>query len=258
MVLRALAIQSEEELRARLEAGARLAKDKWGFKVWDPKTNRWERVSAGLRDVAAALYAEQRRGGGGRRAEGAEGAGVEEDYSYIVGLIRQKIDSRAPILQKWVNDIAWWQHLINDTSARLLPDLLSMLSPDEVDLEHPERTVAAIVRHYAELKSRAREAEAALKRYEAALRIYMDKVRKLEGELRGCVEASNQLGDLYDALAEGCKNTLYYLAYQLPAYLPEDVRLTYRVLLSKVQRIWEQAMKKVPGQGEGVGQAAKA
>jgi hypothetical protein len=185
MVLRAMAIQSEEELRARLEAGARLAKDRWGFKVWDPKTNRWERVSAGLRDVAAALYAQQRRGGGGRRVEGAEGAGVEEDYSYIVGLIRQKIDSRAPILQKWVNDIAWWQHLINDTSARLLPDLLSMLGPDEVDLEHPERTVAAIVRHYAELKSRAREAEAALKRYEAALRIYMDRARKLEGELRG-------------------------------------------------------------------------
>jgi len=114
------------------------------------------------------------------------------------------------------------------------------------------------VRHYAELKSRAREAEAALKRYEAALRIYMDKVRKLEGELRGYQEAYNQIKELYDALADGCKNTLYYLAYQLPAYLPEDVRLTYRVLLSKVGRIWEQAVKKVPGQGEGVGQAAKA
>jgi len=253
-----LAIQSEEELRARLEAGARLAKDRWGFKVWDPKTNRWERVSAGLRDVAAALYAEQRRGGGGRRAEGAEGAGVEEDYSYIVGLIRQKIDSRAPILQKWVNDIAWWQHLINDTSARLLPDLLSMLGPGEVDLEDPERTVEAIVRHYAELKSRARDAEAALKRYEAALRVYMDRVKKLEEELRERVEAYNQIKNLYDALAEPCRGTLYYLAYQLPAYLPEDVRLTYRALFSKVGRIWEQAMKKTPGQGEDGGQTAKA
>jgi hypothetical protein len=90
------------------------------------------------------------------------------------------------------------------------------------------------------------------------VRIYMDKVRKLEGELRGYQEAYNQIKELYDALADGCKNTLYYLAYQLPAYLPEDVRLTYRVLLSKVQQIWEQAVKKVPGQGEGVGQAAKA
>jgi hypothetical protein len=61
MVLRAMAVQSEEELRARLEAGARLSRDKWGFKVWDPKTNRWERVSVSLRDVAARLYAERRR-----------------------------------------------------------------------------------------------------------------------------------------------------------------------------------------------------
>jgi len=54
-------VQSEEELRARLEAGARLARDRWGFKVWDPKTNRWERVSVRLNEVAAGLYAQQRR-----------------------------------------------------------------------------------------------------------------------------------------------------------------------------------------------------
>jgi len=62
-----MAIQSEEELRARLEAGARLARDKWGFKVWDPKTNRWERVSVKLNEVAAGLYAQQRRGRASRR-----------------------------------------------------------------------------------------------------------------------------------------------------------------------------------------------
>jgi hypothetical protein len=54
-------VQSEEELRARLEAGARLSRDKRGFKLYDPKTNRWERVSVSLRDVAARLYAERRR-----------------------------------------------------------------------------------------------------------------------------------------------------------------------------------------------------
>jgi len=54
-------VQSVEELRARLEAGARLARDRWGFKVWDPRTNRWERVSVKLNEVAAGLYAQQRR-----------------------------------------------------------------------------------------------------------------------------------------------------------------------------------------------------
>jgi hypothetical protein len=80
MVLRALAIQSEEELRARLEAGARIARDKWGFKVWDPRTNTWERVSTKLNEVAAGLYAQQRA----KRAKEAEGAeGRERAYQGI-------------------------------------------------------------------------------------------------------------------------------------------------------------------------------
>jgi hypothetical protein len=54
-------VQGEEELRARLEAGARLARDRWGFKLYDPKTNRWERVSVKLNEVAAGLYVQQRR-----------------------------------------------------------------------------------------------------------------------------------------------------------------------------------------------------
>ena len=59
--MRDTVVQSEEELRARLEAGARLSRDKRGFKLYDPKARRWERVSASLRDVAARLYAERRR-----------------------------------------------------------------------------------------------------------------------------------------------------------------------------------------------------
>jgi hypothetical protein len=145
-VLRALAVQSEEELRARLEAGARLARDRWGFKVWDPKTNRWERVSVRLNEVAAGLYAQQRRGRA-KEAEGAEGEGkgISGDYAYIMGLIRQKIDSRAPILQKWAEDILWWQHLLSDTTTKILPDLLARLRVEEIDLENPEKTAEALV-----------------------------------------------------------------------------------------------------------------
>jgi len=54
-------VLSEEELRARLEAGARLSRDKKGFKLYYPKVRRWERVSVSLRDVAARLYAEQKQ-----------------------------------------------------------------------------------------------------------------------------------------------------------------------------------------------------
>ena len=59
--MRDTVVQSEEELRARLEAGARLTRDKRGFKLYDSKARRWERVSVSLRDVAARLYAERRR-----------------------------------------------------------------------------------------------------------------------------------------------------------------------------------------------------
>jgi hypothetical protein len=70
-------VQSEEELRARLEAGARLSRDKRGFKLYDPKTNRWERVSVRLRDVAARLYAERRRRKALELLEGRREAAME-------------------------------------------------------------------------------------------------------------------------------------------------------------------------------------
>jgi hypothetical protein len=44
-------------------------------------------------------------------------------------------------------------------------------------------------------------------------------------------------------LTEGINRTLYYIAYQLSVYLPEDVRPTYRVLLSKIPSFWERAEK---------------
>ena len=59
--MRDTVVQTEEELRARLQAGARLSRDKRGFKLYYPKIRRWERVSVKLNEVAARLYAERRR-----------------------------------------------------------------------------------------------------------------------------------------------------------------------------------------------------
>jgi len=246
-----MVIKDEEELRRRIEEGWWISRDSAGVKLKDPRTGRSERVAKELEPLAIALH-EGRRSADGQGPQ--EGPATEEDVRQIVGLMRQRVDSRAPILQKWVNDIAWWQHVTNDTSAKLLPDLLSMLSPGEIDLEDPEKTVDAIVRRYKELRSKAQEAEAVAKRCDAALRAYMDRARKLEGELREYQEAYNQLGDLYDALVESTRKTLYYITEQVPLYLPEDARLTYRVLLSKVSSFWEQVAKKALGQGEGGGQ----
>jgi hypothetical protein len=239
MALRAMAVQSEQELRARLEAGARLAKDKWGFKVWDPRTNRWERVSVKLNEVAAGLYAQQRRASRAA-AEGAEGEGkgISGDYAYIMGLIRQKIDSRAPILQKWAEDILWWQHILSDTTTKILPDLLARLNVNEIDLEDPERTAEALVRHYAELRAAAQSAEALRQKYEEEIRVRDEKIKMLEDRLRKLEWAFDSLAKLFDDFAARTKMTIDFFARQVPPYLPEEARRTYRLLISRVQDIW--------------------
>jgi len=236
-----LAVQSEEELRARLEAGARLARDRWGFKVWDPKTNRWERVSVRLNEVAAGLYAQQRRGRA-KEAEGAEGEGkgISGDYAYIMGLIRQKIDSRAPILQKWAEDILWWQHLLSDTTTKILPDLLARLRVEEIDLEDPEKTAEALVRHYVEMRAAAQNAEALRQKYEEEIRVRDEKIRALEDRLGKLQWAFDSLDKLFNEIAARTKRTLEFFLRYIPPYLPAEARRTYRLLASSgVQKIWE-------------------
>jgi len=237
-----LVVQTEDELRARLSAGWYLARDKWGFKVKDPQTNTWERVSVELNDVAAKLYAQQKYEKAKRAgAEGTEGGGkgIEGDYAYIIGLIRSKIDSRAPILQKWVEDILWWQHVMRDVNTKILPDLLARLSINEIDLENPEKTAENMVKHYVELRTAAQSSEAIRQKYEEEIRARDEKIKMLEERLKLLQDAFNQLKDLYDSLAARSKRTLEYFLVQIVPYLPRDAQQTYRVLASKVQQIWE-------------------
>jgi hypothetical protein len=63
-----MVVQSEEELRRRVQEGWRLARDRKGFKMRGPG-GRWERVSRDLEVVAAELYEAQ-----GPRGVGGQGA----------------------------------------------------------------------------------------------------------------------------------------------------------------------------------------
>jgi hypothetical protein len=170
----------------------------------------------------------------------------EEDYSHMVSLIRQRVDPRAPILQRWVEDVAWWQHVTNDTTTKILPDLLSRLSVNEIDLENPERTAEAMVRHYVELRTAAQGAEALRQKYEEELKARDEKIRMLEDRLKLLQDAYNQLKDLYDSLAARTKRTLEFFLVQIVPYLPSDAQQVYRVLASRVQKIWEGAEEPPP------------
>ncbi|MCG2896176.1 MAG: hypothetical protein L7G95_02345 [Acidilobus sp.] len=162
----------------------------------------------------------------------------EEDYSHMVSLIRQRVDPRAPILQRWVEDVAWWHQVLNDTIVKLLPDLLSRLNVNEVDLEHPERTAEAMVRHYMEMVTAARNAEALRRKYEEELRAKEAKIRALEGRLKVIQGAYDGLERLFDDIAARTKMTLEFFRQIVP-YLPSDAQDVYGVLASKVQKIWE-------------------
>ena len=234
-----MVVQSEEELQARINAGWRLKRDSKGFRVWDPKTGTEERVSADLEDLAAKIYARQRYEKVKEKLEkGDVEGGLEGDLAYIIGMIRTKVDSRAPILQKWAEDILWWQHVLSDTTTKILPDLLARLRVEEIDLNDPEKTAEALVRHYVELRTAAQSSEALRQKYEEEIRVRDEKIKMLEDRLKALQEAFDGLDKLFVDFVTRTKMTLDFISRQVPPYLPADARRTYRLLISKVQDIW--------------------
>jgi len=144
-----MVINDEEELRRRIEEGWWISRDSAGVKLKDPRTGRSERVAKELEPLAIELHE-------GRRSAGGEGPqevpATEEDVRQIASLIRQRVDPRAPILQRWVENTAFWQRVTIELGARLLPELLPMIDADDMDQGHPERTVEALVRAFKRVK----------------------------------------------------------------------------------------------------------
>jgi hypothetical protein len=143
-----MVIKDEEELRRRIEEGWWISRDSAGVKLKDPRTGRSERVAKELEPLAIELHEGRRSGGQGPK----EGPATEEDVRQIVGLIRQRVDPKAPILQKLVENTAFWQRVTIELGARLLPELLPMIDAEDMDQGHPERTVEALVRAFKRMK----------------------------------------------------------------------------------------------------------
>jgi len=112
---------------------------------------------------------------------------------------------------------------------------------NEVDLEHPERTAEAMVRHYMKMRTAARNAEALRRKCEEELRAKEAKIKALEGRLKVIQGAYDELERLFDSMIARTKKTLEFFLRQVVSYLPSDAQNVYRVLASGVQRIWEGA-----------------
>jgi hypothetical protein len=260
-----LVVRTEEELRQRLEEGWRLYRDELGFTLYNPLTKKKERVDKSLYHLCEYLYskygkAKQEKSGVAQVSAGevvAEegGAGedeveqrhttarslsrvLEEDVKLIVSMIKQKLDPKAPILSKWIENISFWHHVIYSTSAHLLADLLSMLGEGEIDLSNPEVMVKNMVAKFRLLKVRALKAEEVEAKYRAELEALKQRVADLESLLGKYAEVIREQNKLIEDLAGKTKRTIAFFVVEVPNYLPEDARAPYRVLAAKVREIW--------------------
>jgi len=102
-----MVVQSEEELRRRVQEGWRLTRDRKGFKIRGPG-GRWERVSRDLEVVAAELYEAQRSERGGR-ARGCEGLLKERERQCLEELSKCSNAYRPLLLKSLKLVLELWQ-----------------------------------------------------------------------------------------------------------------------------------------------------
>jgi hypothetical protein len=248
-----LVVRSEEELKERLNSGWRLHRCGEGFMLYDPGTKSKERVDKSLRHLCEYLYSKvgkavERRGRATAKrevsVEEAERRVLEEDTRLILNAIKQRLDPKAPILSKWVENISYWHHVILDTSTYLLADLLSMLGEGEIDLSNPEVMVKNMVAKFKLLKTRALKAEELEAKHRSEVEILKQRISDLESQIKQYHEIIAEQNKIIDDLADKIKKTIYFFTVYVPNYLPEDARLAYRVLTRKVAEIWSESSEK--------------
>jgi len=241
-----LVIESEEELTRKLQDGWKIYKDARGFRLRDPETGKFERIANELEDEASYYYEKLNETSTPSNTTSSQTPPQttqeqtkEQDIKYIVDSMKTKIDSRSPISKKWAEDISWWHHIIYDTANYLLPDLLSRLSPNEIDLDKPERTEKAIVEHFQELKKNSLDMEAIKQKYEMEIQSLNSKIQMLQDKINTLNYIADQYKKMYENIAERTKQTIQFFLLQIPIYLPENARDTYKTLAGKITKIWE-------------------
>ena len=258
-------IKSEKELFKLLEQGWRIHYDKRNkrFKVADPKTRKSVNVSHELDDLCRYFYkkmkAEKKKSKSGESDE--EVVGVEEssfrkisekvivkdtvvqdDVKFIVNLTKQKVDPKAPLITKWTENIAWWNHIILDAATYLLPELLSMLRSEEIDLSNPETTIRNIIIRFKAVKGSAAKISEIESKYISEIEALKKRIAELEDVLRKYEEIIDEQNKIIDYFTKKTKETMSYIVLHIPNYLPEDVGTQYKVLLSHIREIWSEEM----------------
>jgi hypothetical protein len=251
-----LVIESEEELRQRLQEGWRIYRDARGFKLYDPQSRRQVRVSDALEQLCEYYYRQQ-------RSEAGEGAATtrrpptppppppnsitESDVRFIMSVVRSRLDPKAPIMTKWIEDVSYWHHVIVDLGASLLPDLLALLADSEIDRRNPENLVNNMVSKFRLLKSRAAEVEKVEAGYRVRVGELERRVAELEDLLARYAQEVREAADAIEVLADRVKRTLVYFLVEVPRRLSEEARSEYLALARRVVEIWGGAVERGAG-----------
>jgi hypothetical protein len=248
-----LVIETEEELRKLLQEGWRIYRDARGFKLYDPQSRRQVRVSDSLEQLCEYYYQQQRSEGGGRPASATRSPPAppppppnsitESDVRFIMSVVRSRLDPKAPIMTKWIEDLSYWHHVIIDLGASLLPDLLAMLADSEIDRRNPERLVENMVSKFRLLKSRATEVERVEAGYRTRVEELERRVAELEGLLARYSEELRGAAEAIEVLADRTKRTLVYFLVEVPRRLSEEARSEYLPLARGVVEVWGGAVE---------------
>jgi DNA repair exonuclease SbcCD ATPase subunit len=255
-------IESEEEVLELIKRGWSLFKDRYGFKLYDPQTKKFVRISNNLRDFCERLYQkmfgaseteEQKKRQVKNKSEPSAQMpsskdvqqALEDDVKLIVTTIRQRIDPKAPILTKWVESLSWWHHLIINLSTYLLPDLLSLLQRDEIDMTNPDVTAKRIVSKYYSIREEVAKVEeikqqiaSVEQKYSSEMEALRQKLSALEELLRQYSEVIREQNKIIDELTDKAKRTMYLFLVEMPMYLPDNVRPRYKAVAGKIEEIW--------------------
>jgi AraC-like DNA-binding protein len=179
-------------------------------------------------------------GSGLRRGELEQA--LRSDEAHFINAIKARLDPRAPILLKEIEDMAWWKHLREELTVMLLPEALRRLRMEEVDRRNPEATAKLAASRLLDaaaqgdaLKARLEEAEAKLRAAEGEWRA---KLAEHEEALRRYRELVEEYRRLVDELGDRAKKTIAYFMMVVPKGLPPDAVEDYMLMARRVEEVW--------------------
>jgi hypothetical protein len=168
--------------------------------------------------------------------------GLESDAAHFMSLLRARVDPRAPIMAKWIEDLSWWEHFKRDFLLFAMPEALRRLGLEELDLRNPEATAKLAASRLLEAAARGDELKARLEEAEARHAAELDALRRRLAEheeaLRKLKWVADEYGRLVDDVAVRVKDTLFYFFRVVPKALPPEAVEYYMLMARRVGEIW--------------------